>query len=1121
MKKQRKFYGNFQLHRKIVCIMKLTILFSFVFVISASAVGYSQSAKLSLKLSNQSLVDALKQIEDQSEFYFYYNNNDIVGIRGISVNIQDAGIEKVLDELLLDTGLNYKMIDRYIVIKPVNEAVQTNMSAQQGKVAGVVKDAAGMPLPGVTVSIKGTSTGTITQSDGSFSLAGVPDDAILVFSFVGMRSQEVPVNGKSLINVSMEEETIGLEEVVAVGYGTQKKVNLTGAVVAEEGAEMLKAHTPNVVNSVIGKLPGVIINNRSGEPGRDDPTVYIRGRSTTGSTSPLVVIDGVVRDGLGQINPYDIETVTVLKDAAAAIYGARAANGVILVTTKKGAAGKPTLQFSYNQGFSQPTRSVKMADSYEFATVYNEIEVSQGRDPYYTEEELQKFKDGTDPNYPNTDWYDYMTKTLTPQHRMNLSASGGNDRVDYFLSIGQMAQDGQFREGTTKVKRYNFRSNIGLKVSDALKIGFNVAGRYDDKHYPREGANNLYSHIYLYHPTWTAYWPGTNYLRPNRDSENILNWVSDNAGTNDQQYKSVEATLNFVLDIPWIKGLSVNGSANWDGNYNYNKLFRKPTYVYYKNETSGEYYKARAGSGVDLATLSNEVNQSSTLTSNVNINYEHRFNQHNIGAMMGYEQMEYDYDYLYAYRSDFPSTALPILNAGSSDKNKQSNSGTSSKMGRQNVFGRATYDFAGKYLAQFIFRVDGSSNFSPSNRWGFFPGASVGWRISEEPFLQSWRPVVDNLKIRASYGEMGNDAVDAYQYLMTYAYGNNYVIGNNDVIGLVQSGVPNPDITWEVAKTTNIGLESTLWKGKLGIELDLFKTKRSNILTTRNAVIPDYTGLQLPDENIGEVENKGFEIQLSHQNKVREVSYSLQGNFSFARNKVLFTDEAPAAEEYQLATGKPIGSGLYYRAIGIFATQEEIDAYPHMPGAQPGDIIYEDINKDESINSRDMYRETETVVPEIVYGLSASVQYKNFDLSLLFQGQANAKVFMGSWSHVLSTSLGNFPKWRSDDHWTPDRIHASMPRASYELWNNNSNETSTQWLLDSDFLRLKNLELGYTLPAAAAQKLGIGNLRFYVSGNNLLILFDHMKDAGFDPETSDYWWYPQQRVFNAGIDLTF
>ena len=762
-----------------------------------------------------------------------------------------------------------------------------------------------------------------------------------------------------------------------------------------------------------------------------------------------------------------------------------------------------------------------MAGSYEFATVSNEIETSEGRNPMYSEAELQKFREGTDPDYPNTDWYGYMTKTLTPQHRMNLSASGGNDRVDYFLSLGQMSQDGQFRQGTTNVKQYNFRSNIGLKVSDFLKIGFDVAGRYDDKHYPREGANNLYSHIFLYQPTWTAYWPGTNYLRPNRDSENILNWVSDKAGTNDQQYKSIEATLNFKLEIPWVKGLSVDGSLNWDGNYNYNKLFRKPTYVYYKDETTGEYYEARAGSGVDQATLSNEANQSATTTFNAKINYERKFKEHHIGAMVGYEQMEYNYDYMYAYRSDFPSTALPILDAGSSDKNKQSNSGTSSKMGRQNVFGRVTYDFAGKYLAQFIFREDGSSNFSPSNRWGFFPGASVGWRISEEPFMQNWKSVVDNLKIRASYGEMGNDAVDAYQYLMTYAYGNNYVIGNNDVIGLVQSGVPNPDITWEVAKTTNIGIESTLWGGKLGLELDLFRTKRSNILTTRNAVIPDYTGLQLPDENIGKVQNKGFEVQLSHKNQVREVRYSVQGNFSFARNKVLFADEAPAAEKYQMATGKPIGSSLYYRAIGIFATQEEVDAYPHMAGARPGDIIYEDINKDETINSKDMYRESQTVVPEIVYGLSASVQYKNFDLSLLLQGQANAKVSMGSWSHVLSTSLGNFPKWRSNDHWTPDHIHAKMPRASYELWNNNSNETSTQWLLDSDFLRLKNLELGYTLPANVSQKAGIGNLRVYVSGNNLLILFDHMKDDGFDPETSDYWWYPQQRVFNVGVDLTF
>ena len=361
--------------------------------------------------------------------------------------------------------------------------------------------------------------------------------------------------------------------------------------------------------------------------------------------------------------------------------------------------------------------------------------------------------------------------------------------------------------------------------------------------------------------------------------------------------------------------------------------------------------------------------------------------------MLGYEQMEYDDNYLEAYRSDYPSIAIPELFAGSSDKTKQGNDGSSSKTSRQNYFGRASYDYAGKYLAQLIFRYDGSPNFPEDNRWGFFPGVSLGWRLSEEAFMSDVT-FLDNLKIRGSYGEMGNDAVNPFQYLTSYAYDDNYVIGNSDVIGLVQSGVPNPNITWEVAKSTNLGFDATLWEGGLGVEFDMFKTKRSNILTTRNAIVPDYTGLMLPDENIGIVENKGFELQLSHRKSLNNLRYSINGNISYARNKVIFADEAPAAEDYQLATGRPIGAELFYDAIGIYSNQAEVDASAHLPGAVAGDIIYRDVNGDSEINSRDMIRVDQTATPEIVYSIHGSLEYKNFDFSFMFQGQENAQTFV-------------------------------------------------------------------------------------------------------------------------------
>jgi len=489
--------------------------------------------------------------------------------------------------------------------------------------------------------------------------------------------------------------------------------------------------------------------------------------------------------------------------------------------------------------------------------------------------------------------------------------------------------------------------------------------------------------------------------------------------------------------------------------------------------------------------------------------------------LLGYEQRQGKFNFLTASRTNFVSPVLPELFAGSSIKDNQSNNGSSSKFARQNYSGRVTYDYAGKYLAQAIFRYDGSQNFPADKRFGFFPGVSLGWRISEEPFIKDLE-FIDNLKIRGSYGELGNDLVPSFQYLTAYSFGNNYVVGNKDVIGLTQSGVPNPNITWEVAKTSNLGFESTLWNGLLGMEFDLFKMRRSNILTKRTVVVPDYTGLLLPDENIGIVDNKGFEVQLSHINTIREFKYSLSGNFSFARNKVIFADEAPAAEEYQKLTGRPIGSGLYYKAIGIFATQADVDNYPHLAGAKPGDIIYEDVNNDKIINVRDQIRVNQNPIPEIVYALSGSVEYKGFDLSVLLQGQENAMV--GGYPFDLlsdfSYTWGNFTQWRANNRWTPENTDATMPRSDIARRNNN-NLASTHWLLDMGFLRLKNMEIGYNIPSNLIEKLNIQNLRVYINGHNLFYLYDHMKEIGLDPEANDLRSYSQDRIYNIGLNLTF
>ena len=1084
----------------------LTLLLTAVFHI-----GYAQSTKITLSLKNVTLKNLVSAIEKQTDYTFIFYN-EIDPNLPVSVTATNESLKSVLDKVLLPHKIAYEVSGNHLVLKKATAQASR-------KITGTVKDEKGDAVIGANVVEKGTANGTVTDVNGSFELFVTPG-CILQVSYIGYVPKEVRLDSQSVLSILLSEDTEQIEEVVVVGYGTQKKVSVTGAVVSLKGEEIVKSPSINVANSLIGRLPGVIINNRSGEPGRDDPSIFIRGKSTLGdATSPLIVIDGVDRGGLGELNPNDIESISVLKDASAAIYGARAANGVILVTTKRGTETKPSINLSFNQGFSQSTRTPRMADAYTYAKVYNEIEEGEGRLARYTDIELEKYRSGTDPDYPNTDWFGFITKKATPQHRVNLSVSGGNERVKYYLSLGESHQSGHFKQGTTDVRLYNLRSNIDVQVTKYFKIGMNLAGKVDDNHYPFFSTNETYSHIFLYLPSWQPYWPGTGKLMPNRGSENILNMVSDAGGTRDVKTTTLQSTLSFRLDAPWVKGLWLDGSANYDAGYVFTKDFQTPDYVYYKDEKTGELYKGRTGMGTNLANLGEKYENPTNFYLTAKLNYDRTFDVHHVGAMVGYEQSQTRGNYLYAYRGDYVSTSIPEIFAGSSDKNKQGNDGKSTQGSRQNIFGRLSYDYAGKYLAQFTFRRDGSPNFPEHKRFGFFPGFSLGWRISEEAFMKSLT-FLDNLKIRGSYGKMGNDQVGDFQYLTTYGYGNNYVIGRNDVTGLIQNGVPNPNITWEVAKTANIGFDARLWNGLLGIEFDYFKTRRSNILTKRNAIIPEYTGLKLPDENIGIADNKGFEMVLSHENYSNPLKYRISASVSFARSKVIFSDEQPAAEPYQFATGHPIKSELYYKAIGIFGTEEDIKEYPHLLNTQPGDIKYEDVNKDGQIDSRDRIRVDQTNVPEVVYSLNASLEYKGFDLSLLFQGQENAKQFFGSYFPVMSYSLGNFLGWRADDRWTPEHTQATMPRGSSSMWNNNT-EKSTQWLLNAGFLRLKNLEFGYTLPKQLLEKMWMKNLRLSFSANNLFIIYDHMKELGFDPETTDFWYYPQQRTFNFGINVTF
>ena len=1119
-KLKKDFYFIFRKQNWLV--MKLTAILLLSACLQVSATGFSQNITLSER--NVPLQKVFKQIHKQTGYQFFYEDEILNKAGRVNIRVKNVPLQQVLAICFKDAPLTYTIENNAIIVKPKNAVLVFDPQQISMNITGTVKDQKGNALAGVSVIVKGTKKGTSTAADGSFNIEANTGD-VLEFSMVGYRKKSITIEQSQNLTVVMEiEATLG-NEVVVVGYGTQKKATLTGSVTEVKGADIVKSPAINVASSLAGQLPGVIINSPSGEPGRNDPSIFIRGMSTTGNTSPLVIIDGVERGGLGQLNPNDIETISVLKDASAAIYGAQSANGVILVTTKKGKQGSaPQINFSYNEGLSQPTRNPIMADSYTFARVSNEINAQQNLAPAYSDTDLEKYRRGNDPDFPNTDWYKFIVRNWTPQHRANLSVSGGKNGTTYFLSFGQVYQDGQYNFGTENIKQYNLRANIDVQVTKSLKVGVNLAGRVDNNHFPTtdapyRSANELNSHIFLYQPNWQPYWPGTKDPQPLRGSENILNWVNDNAGYQTQKVNTFQSTGYINWQLPWVKGLSVEGSGSYDPNSVFVKTFLKPDYVYYKDPSTGELIQGRSGVGTDEATLDDNISLGSLLYLTTKIHYDGKFGLHNIKALLGYEQTSTYGNFVEAYRSNFPSTVLPQIFAGSSDPTQQSNNGSASQTARQSEFGRINYDYAGKYLAEFTMRRDGSPNFPANKRWGYFPSASAGWRLSEEEFMKKYT-FINELKLRASYGIMGNDLVSAFQYLTTYGYGNNYVIGGSNVIGLVQTGVPNPNITWETAKTGNVGLDATLWNGLLGVTFDYFQTRRSDILTTAASVVPGYTGLTLPDENIGIVDNKGFELILTHTNNQHKFQYNFSANLAFSRNKVIYGNAQPGLEKYQLAKGHPIGSGLYYNAIGIFKDTTDINSLPHLPGTVPGDIKYADINHDGTIDSRDQILVDQTNIPQMTFGFNSSFRYKGFDLSILLQGQADAKQFFGGYFPVMSYSLGNFLNWRANGRWTPANTNATMPRASYEVMNNNT-INSTQWLINAGFLRVKNVSLGYNLPQNNLKRIGIQSLRLSVSASNLFLIYDHMKALGFDPETTDYWYYPPQRVISFGVNVTF
>lgn len=981
---------------------------------------------------------------------------------------------------------------------------------------GTLSNEIGEPIAGVSITEKGTKNGTVSQENGHFTITVSGKKSILVISHSGFAMQEVEVVNNTTLQITLQPETKAMNEVVVVGYGSQKKSTLTGSIATVKGADIVQSSSANVSNAIAGRIAGVIANNRSGRPGADESSLSIRGiNSFSGGIAPLYVIDGIPDRNFSRINPNDIESITVLKDASAAIYGVRAANGVILITTKRGKTGKPTIQYNGSYGFQQLTRLPQTVNAWQYMTYYNEINANT-----YAQTEIDKYKAGNDPDYTSTNWLNEVFRNNAPQTSHSLSVSGGTENVKYYFSGQYVDQSSNFKNSIERYKQFNIRSNIDARINKNLKVNLDLAARQENRTYPVWGVGSILHETRSMYPFIPAYWQNGFPSNGLAGGRNPVILATGLPGYDKAINYILTPLAGFELKMPFVtEGLSLSGYASYDINLKHRKVFNKPWDAYSYNKTTGVYSNVRGSTGIPNVAQDESMYNGSTRF--IKLAYNRQFGKHSVNAFAGYEATTTSNWGTYAYRTNLLSDEIDQLFTGTI-AGQQTNS-SASQDGRESYLGRVAYDYANKYLAEVSMRYNGSFNFAPGKKWGSFPSVSIGWRISEESFFNEHIHFVDQLKIRASWGIMGNDAVAQYQFLKRYQLVSNtaYYSYFGDYVrstSLSLAGTQNSNITWENQDSRNIGFDAIFLNRRLTITADYFRYLRSDILAKRNASIPLFAGMSLPDENIGKSLNRGVDFSVTYNDKLGDINYSIGGNGTYAKSKVLFRDEAAGVPEWQKLQGYPIDSWLLYATNGIYRTQEELSNSPHLPGARVGDLWIKDIDGNGSITANDQVRTYQTATPKIVYGFNLGLSYKRVSLNLLLSGQAMARQLINS---QIQGSLIAPPQWLYDGRWTTDNPNSQYPRA----FNSNSvnavyNNYTDFWLKNASFLRLKSLEVAYSIPSQVSTKLGFTSLQVYVSGFNLLS-FDKMKKYGIDPETNNITGvnYPQSRIYRFGINV--
>ncbi len=1149
--------------KKTIRVMKLTFGLILFTMLTATAVNsYSQTHSISLKLKNANILDVFKEIERTSDFGFFFKSEELNLEKRQSINFKGATIDDIMKKVL-DEQYSYRILDKNIVVTKGRLDVVTQQKGK--KVTGKITDKGGNPLPGVSVVVKGSTTGVITDASGNYSISNIPENAILQFSFIGMRSQEVVVTGRSTIDITLTENIVGLDEVVVVGYGVQKRENLASSISTIKPGILNDKPTASAANLLQGTAAGVLVSLNGGYPGAGASIKIRETGSWTGGSTPLYVIDGVQRSSadFAALNPTDIDNISILKDAgSAAIYGIQAANGVILVTTKTGKGMAPSLQYSFNYSMQTPTVIPQLMNAYQSVLTYNkmydQLGISSSDSRYYSPDEIEYFKTHSFSKY-DAAW----NNPLLANHNLSMNGSMGN-HTDYRISFGYLDQTGATKNSYDK---YTTLMSVDSRISKDLELTAAVGLTWDKSTFPycRSSTDPSMSSFFYdaYRANKTI--PATINGLPTAQWHTAYNptAILEGLGGNVKNTTTrIDPRISLTYKIPGIEGLSVKGSFSYHNYYYHLKRFGQSYNMYYFKTTGAHNHiltnvidstkgtngavKAQTSTfGTYDEQLYEQYQTQSSYQGNLSLNYARRFGKHDLSAFVAYEESKSKGYYSSLWSNGFPNRDYQEFDGttGSGD-NRGVGGSTQNLNGYASYIGRLDYNYDSKYIFGFTMRVDGTYIFPPDKRWGYFPSFSGAWNIAKESFLEPYKKYLDVVKLRASYGVTGSSNTSAWQWQESYNQGSSgALLGGTLQPSVSMGGSINPNVTWEKNYVTNLGLDLAMPNRLASLTVDAWYKKTTDILGSRSASVPSTVGASLPAVNYGEGSAQGLDVTVGHANKIGDLNYSLQFNLGYSSNKYLKVDQAANVRPYEDRIGTPMNGGIWgLHCEGIIRTQADVDKILAEHGAnftifgrkpEPGMLMYSDVRgapgtdkADGKIDGYDMDWLTWNATPRINYGFNITMDWKGFDLSVQFSGVTKYKIYTGNgagpgWDG--QTSEAPTTDWL--DMWTPENTNASLPSAVNEQWagkGSNIDYTSDFWIKDGSYLRLSSLVIGYTLPSKLFKHIPtFKGLRVYCSGTNLFYLTKSGTAKYYDPENISIQTYPITKTFTFGVSANF